>query len=107
MNKHLLHQPVEKVLLFWVGAFGQDLLEVVHDGCEHFPEVVPEREDDQDDVPRIRQTAIRISDIDLYPNPAERITLIGTTFIDTNLSGRARQERRTLPWRKRSSGCPM
>jgi len=37
MDKHLLHQPVEEVLLFGVGAFGHHLLEVVHDGLKQLP----------------------------------------------------------------------
>jgi hypothetical protein len=35
MDKHLLHELVEKVLLFWVGTFGHHLLEVVHEAPEH------------------------------------------------------------------------
>jgi len=37
MDKHLLHLLVEKVLLFWVGAFGHHLLEVVEEGRKHLP----------------------------------------------------------------------
>ena len=36
MDKHLLHELVEKVLLFWVFAFGHHLFEVVEETPEHF-----------------------------------------------------------------------
>ncbi|HEX9728347.1 MAG TPA: hypothetical protein VGA37_07590 [Gemmatimonadales bacterium] len=37
MDQHLLHQPVEEVLLLRVRAFGHDPLEVLHEGREHVP----------------------------------------------------------------------
>ena len=37
MDKHLLHQLVEKVLLFWVRPFGHYVLEIVHEGRQHLP----------------------------------------------------------------------
>ncbi len=37
MHEDLLHHPAEKALLLWVGALGQDPLEVLYERRKHVP----------------------------------------------------------------------
>ncbi|MCL5884235.1 MAG: hypothetical protein M1377_02630 [Deltaproteobacteria bacterium] len=64
MDKHLLHELVEKVLLFWDGAFFHHLLEVVDDALEH---LLVDRREFQPFTPGFQRSLLALEF--LHPGP--------------------------------------